>query len=56
MQETILIDRLFHANGNPAAGMRPPAFPFERVTVTAVKQTPAVAIVAVATPSVVNTR
>ena len=33
--ENILIDRLYNA-GVPAAGSRPPAFPFEKVNVTAI--------------------
>ena len=33
--ENILIDRLYNA-GVPAAGTRPPAFPFEKVIVTAI--------------------
>ena len=34
--ENIMIDRLYNA-GTPAAGTRPPVFPFEKVTVNAVK-------------------
>ena len=50
IQETILIDRLYHANSSPAAGSRPPTFPFDRVVVSASKKAPAV--VAAVTQSV----
>ena len=51
IQETILIDRLYHANSSPAVGSRPPVFPFERVVVSASQKAPTV--VAAVTQSVV---
>ena len=51
--ENILIDRLYHA-GVPAAGTRPPVFPFEKVNVTVVTAVTAKPVAAISGVSVVG--